>query len=139
MARSMGAIEEVISRRLLSSKPTLLNIIKTDLDVVQSILMLTSQYFHWHLGSDLTEEEFEASSRPSAVQWHQFTRMALHARIFWGDFGRGFDLLSEHVERFSGGLTTQNERAQQHAWQAFNDHCEQAETVFSEQHRACSG
>lgn len=130
-----GPSSPLVLRWQTSPPPTSPVFITTGLEVVQNIVMLTSQYYHWHLGSDLTEEQFEVSSRPSAVPLGQFIRMALNARTFWASFSRGLDLLDVHVKPFARSSKLLDDRARHEAWEAFSEGCELAGAVLGEQHR----
>ena len=108
-------------RKLPFSGPARSASLQTDLDVFQTILTLSGQYIRWHFGSDLTEEQFAVSTRPSAISWRNFYRRAKRASLCWESIGRGLELL------IKGEM--------EEAFKAINQGCAMVRLILQAQHR----
>jgi hypothetical protein len=95
--------------------------LETDLDVVQHILTLTSEYFEAHFGRDGSEEQLELARRPASIFSPNTSKVRTHASVFWSSIICGLDsLLASNPTR---------------AWQAFHRGCSLVGSVLREQRR----
>ena len=95
--------------------------LETDLDVVQHVLTLTSQYFDAHFGRYGSDEQLELARRPASIFSPNVSKVRTHASILWRSIICGLDsLLASNPTQ---------------AWQAFRRGCSLVEGVLREQRR----